>query len=54
MAAGAFTPLFLVRLVLNRPVEPCIGMFIDNYTMLRFTDEIFVDEAKADRIEKIL
>ena len=49
-AAGAFTPRMLVRLVLGREVKPCVGDFKDNLYMLRYTDDIFVDEDKMKQI----
>lgn len=49
-AAGVPTPLFLVKLVKGEPVEPRIGAFKDNYTMLRYTEDLFIDgEALTSR-----
>ena len=44
-AAGAPTPLFLVKLLKGERLEPRIGDFRDNYTMLRYTEDLFLDEA---------
>lgn len=43
-AAGASTPLFLVKLLHGRPVEP-ITDFKDDYLMLRYTDDLFIYQA---------
>ncbi|WP_040333885.1 ATP-grasp domain-containing protein [Candidatus Magnetobacterium casense] len=42
IAAGANSPLFLVRLLKGLPVAPVIGEFTDNYYMLRYTQEMFI------------
>ena len=42
-AAGALTPLFLVKLLKGETLEPKIGDFRDNYIMLRYTDDLFLD-----------
>ncbi|KJU87030.1 ATP-grasp domain protein [Candidatus Magnetobacterium bavaricum] len=42
IAAGANSPLFLVRLLKGLPVTPVIGEFTDNYYMLRYTQEMFI------------
>ena len=42
-AAGVPTPLFLVRLLKGETLEPRIGEFQDNYVMLRYTDDLFLD-----------
>jgi len=42
-AAGAPTPLFLVKLLKGEALEPRIGQFKDNYLMLRYTDDLFFD-----------
>lgn len=42
-AAGASTPLFLVKLLKGETVEPRIGEFKDNYIMLRYTEDLFLD-----------
>ena len=43
-AAGADTPLFLVKLLNGETLEPQIGEFKDNYVMLRYTENLFMDE----------
>jgi len=43
-AAGAPTPRFLVKLLKGERVEPRIGVFKDRYTMLRYTEDLFLDE----------
>ncbi len=42
-AAGAPTPLFLVKLLKGEKLEPRIGEFKDNYIMLRYTEDLFLD-----------
>lgn len=42
-AAGAPTPLFLVKLLKGETLEPRIGEFKDNYVMLRYTEDLFLD-----------
>ena len=42
-AAGALTPRFLIRSLQGKPVEPVIGEFRDNYVMLRYTQDIFME-----------
>lgn len=41
-AAGAPTPLFLVKLLKGENVESRIGDFKDNFIMLRYTDDLFL------------
>jgi len=48
-AAGASTPLFLVKLLHGRPVEP-ITDFKNDYLMLRYTDDLF--RYQADLTQK--
>ena len=50
-AAGACTPAFLIRLLSNKVVDPCIGDFKDNFMMLRYTRDIFVSDEEMNRIE---
>jgi len=52
-AAGAFTPQMLIRLILNKEVAPIIGEFEDNLYMLRYTEDVFVNEEKIKGIEQI-
>ncbi|MBF0538924.1 MAG: ATP-grasp domain-containing protein [Nitrospirae bacterium] len=47
-AAGANSPLFLVRLLKGLTVAPVIGEFKDNYYMLRYTQEMFTDGKKEE------
>jgi carbamoyl-phosphate synthase large subunit len=42
-AAGAPTPLFLVKLLKGEILKPRIGKFKDNYLMLRYTEDMFFD-----------
>jgi carbamoyl-phosphate synthase large subunit len=42
-AAGAATPHFLVQLLAGNTVSPQIGSFRDNYVMLRYTEDRFLD-----------
>jgi carbamoyl-phosphate synthase large subunit len=42
-AAGAPTPLFLVKLLKGEILKPRIGKFKDNYFMLRYTEDMFFD-----------
>jgi len=42
-AAGAFTPLFLIKLLKGERLKPMIGEFKDNYVMLRYTEDLFLD-----------
>ncbi|MBF0316727.1 MAG: ATP-grasp domain-containing protein [Nitrospirae bacterium] len=43
IAAGGNSPLFLVRLIKGLVVAPVIGEFRDNYYMLRYTQEMFIN-----------
>jgi carbamoyl-phosphate synthase large subunit len=50
-AAGAPTPLFLVKLLKGETLEPRVGQFKDNYFMLRYTDDMFLDkESLTNRV----
>lgn len=51
-AAGAFTPRMLIRLVLGKEVKPCIGDFKEGLYMLRYTEDLFVDEVKMKQINR--
>lgn len=42
-AAGASTPHMLVKLLMGRPVPSMLGQFKDDYLMLRYTEDIFMD-----------
>ncbi len=44
-AAGAFTPQYLVRLLQDKLVAPRIGEFEDGRTMLRYTQDLFLDKS---------
>jgi carbamoyl-phosphate synthase large subunit len=48
-AAGAPTPLFLIKLLKGETLEPRIGEFKDNYIMLRYTQDMFLDEASLPK-----
>lgn len=52
-AAGAFTPRYLVRLVMGKEVEPAIGEFEDGCIMLRYTEDIFLSGQEVNRVERI-
>lgn len=43
-ASGAFTPQYLVRLLQGKPVPPRIGEFEEGRTMLRYTQDLFLDK----------
>jgi len=49
-AAGANTPLFLIQLLKNKQVKPRIGDFSDHYVMLRYTEDIFIDESITHQV----
>lgn len=50
-AAGAPTPLFLVKLLRGENLEPRIGEFKDGFIMLRYTEDLFLDSTSLlDRI----
>jgi carbamoyl-phosphate synthase large subunit len=51
-AAGAFTPLYLVRLIMNKEVNPVIGEFKDGYYMLRYTKDVFLKEREVNQLER--
>jgi carbamoyl-phosphate synthase large subunit len=42
-AAGAPTPLYLVKLVKGEKLYPMIGKFKDDYVMLRYTNDLFLE-----------
>lgn len=46
-AAGAFTPRYLIRVILGKEVRPEIGQFEDGYLMLRYTEDIFLSEQEV-------
>lgn len=43
-AAGAPTPLWLVKLLKGERLEPRLGDFRDRYLMLRYTEDLFLSE----------
>jgi carbamoyl-phosphate synthase large subunit len=49
-AAGAFTPHYLVQITGGKPLSPHIGDFKDQYLMLRYTDDIFLNEKEVQKI----
>ena len=49
-ASGAFTPRYLVQMTAGKSLSPCIGEFKDQYLMLRYTDDIFLEEKEVQRI----
>ncbi len=50
-AAGAFTPRYLIRLIMGRDVRPTVGEFKDGYFMLRYTEDIFLSEQEVNEVE---
>jgi len=50
-AAGAATPRFLVQLLKGQELTPRIREFRDNYVMLRYTEDLFLDAADLVRTE---
>ncbi len=40
--SGANTPLLLLKLILGEKIEPQIGQFKENLTMLRYTKDLFI------------
>jgi carbamoyl-phosphate synthase large subunit len=42
-SAGAFTPVFLLKLLNGETVEPRIGKFKADHIMLRYTEDLFLD-----------
>lgn len=50
-AAGAFTPLFLIKLLKGEKLKPMIGEFKDNYVMLRYTEDLFLDAKSLTKRE---
>lgn len=46
-AAGAFTPRYLIRVILGKDVRPEIGQFEDGYLMLRYTEDIFLSDQEV-------
>lgn len=43
--AGVLTPVFLIRLLNGIKVDPILGDFKDDLVMLRYTDDIFIDDS---------
>jgi len=50
-ASGAFTPRYLVQIVAEKSLSPCIGEFKDQYLMLRYTEDLFLEEKEVQKIE---
>ena len=46
-ASGALTPRYLVQIIAGKSPVPCIGEFKDRYLMLRYTDDIFLEEGEV-------
>ena len=44
--AGGDTPLFIMKLMQGEKVKPIIGNYKKNLTMLRYTQDIFMDGKK--------
>lgn len=49
--AGAETPLLLLRIMRGEKVLPRVGEFKDKFCMLRFKDDVFMDEEKVRQYE---
>ncbi len=50
IAAGANTPLLILKLVMGEKVKPMIGEFKENVVMLRYTKDIFINgKTKAEK-----
>lgn len=49
-ASGAFTPRYLVQITAGKSLAPRIGEFRDQYVMLRYTDDIYLEEKDVQRI----
>jgi len=45
-AAGVPTPRLLVRIVKGEKLTPILGQFRDNYYMLRYTEDLYMDQDK--------
>lgn len=43
----------LVRLVLGREVKPSIGEFKHGYYMLRYTEDLFLDEQEMEKVGRL-
>ncbi|MEO5360139.1 MAG: ATP-grasp domain-containing protein [Nitrospirota bacterium] len=46
IAAGADTPRFLIKLLKGEQLAPVIGQFKDGLHMLRYTQDIYIDDAQ--------
>jgi len=51
--AGANTPLFLIQLIKGKKIKNKIGKFQDSFIMLRYTEDVFLDEKTAKSVKKI-
>jgi carbamoyl-phosphate synthase large subunit len=40
--AGAPSPRFLIKLMNGQKLDPCLGLFQDNLTMLRYSEDLFL------------
>jgi len=51
-AAGANTPLYLIQLLKGKKIESRIGKFIDNFFMIRHTEDVFLkkEDIKCPKI----
>lgn len=43
IAAGANTPLYLIKLLKGEELKPVLGNFKNDYIMLRYTDDLFIE-----------
>jgi len=49
IAAGANTPLLILKLILGEKIKPMIGEFTEDLIMLRYTKDIFLDGKTSNR-----
>jgi carbamoyl-phosphate synthase large subunit len=52
-AAGAPTPHYLVRLVAKKPVPAAIGQFRDGYVMMRYMEDLHMDDLAVQGTETL-
>ena len=50
--AGANTPLFLIQLTRGKKIKNKIGKFQDAFIMLRYTEDVFLDEKTAKSVKR--
>lgn len=52
-AAGANTPLYLIQIIKGKKLKAHIGDFKDGLVMLRYTEDVFVDDSKLKKMPAI-